>query len=772
MLSGIPERVGEHRFTVTATNAAGVGRREYVLFVTPPTPNIHHRPLVQVPPGCDFVERVAVGNATEWFDATGLPPGLELDPATGVISGVAMIEGEYPVSLVASNRYGVSYGRVTMRVSPVIGWGSNDGGPLDIPPDLGEVTAIAAGHSHVMALKADGTVMAWGRGWDQAQGRFFDLPPPPPDLNQVVAIAAGYAHRLALRADGTVVKWGTGQGFPPESGPFAAIAAGYGGSLALRPDGSLVARQHPLGTGGLSNLVSVSVYHDHTLALRADGTVREWSSGGDAAPRDLSNVVAVAAGAAHGLALHADGTVSSGGAWHNSNLVRFVVLPPPPPGLLGEGQVFPSPPPGLSNVVAIAAGERHALALRADGTVVAWGDNSHGQTNVPPGQSNVVAIAAAGYDQAPAALRADGRVVLWTDTSQFSPPLSNIVAIAPGRALDAEGRLFSLSWSDQVQILQSNVVAMSGNFALLADGTVTCAGTSSGYLSSLRNVIAVASGGDPSLFLVSECPALLSDGAVGPGTRVRLVAPLMPGQRAFRQWYHNGVPVPGATGPVLELPAVRPEDLGTYTVQSHWPFATLTHARITLRFVPGLHLFAEPAELVLSPGQEATLHVRVVQAGPDPATATELTGDWSPAFNVLDATAGQGVVRWSAGQFTAALGELPAGTTAEVRVRLRAVSAGEGIPLLRLRSDIALDEEWPGVFAVVTAPPVLAVEPLEYGPALSWPVVSGFHLEQTRSLTPPVRWERVASQPNLAGDRFQYRLPFEGGPYFYRLVRP
>jgi len=50
----------------------------------------------------------------------------------------------------------------------------------------------------------------------------------------------------------------------------------------------------------------------------------------------------------------------------------------------------------LSNIVSIATGGDHNLALRSDGTVVAWGDNRSGQTNVPPGLSNVVAIAAGG----------------------------------------------------------------------------------------------------------------------------------------------------------------------------------------------------------------------------------------------------------------------------------------------------------------------------------------------------------------------------------------
>jgi alpha-tubulin suppressor-like RCC1 family protein len=54
-------------------------------------------------------------------------------------------------------------------------------------------------------------------------------------------------------------------------------------------------------------------------------------------------------------------------------------------------------PPDLTNVIAIAAGSVHSLALRADGAVCAWGTGNYGETNVPPGLSNVVAIAAAGF---------------------------------------------------------------------------------------------------------------------------------------------------------------------------------------------------------------------------------------------------------------------------------------------------------------------------------------------------------------------------------------
>jgi len=47
-----------------------------------------------------------------------------------------------------------------------------------------------------------------------------------------------------------------------------------------------------------------------------------------------------------------------------------------------------------TGVVAVAALGNHSLALKADGTVVAWGENTYGQTILPSGLSNVVAMAA------------------------------------------------------------------------------------------------------------------------------------------------------------------------------------------------------------------------------------------------------------------------------------------------------------------------------------------------------------------------------------------
>jgi alpha-tubulin suppressor-like RCC1 family protein len=65
-------------------------------------------------------------------------------------------------------------------------WGSTD----YVPTDLGACTAIAAGGSHSLALRQDGSVRAWG-STDYV----------PTDLGACTAIAAGDRHSLAIAAD-------------------------------------------------------------------------------------------------------------------------------------------------------------------------------------------------------------------------------------------------------------------------------------------------------------------------------------------------------------------------------------------------------------------------------------------------------------------------------------------------------------------------------------------------------------------------------------------
>ena len=67
------------------------------------------------------------------------------------------------------------------------------------------------------------------------------------------------------------------------------------------------------------------------------------------------------------------------------------------------------PTPGLRDVKAIAAPGFHSLALRADGTVGAWGDNTYAQASVAVGLANITDVAGGGRHSL--ALKSDVTVV-------------------------------------------------------------------------------------------------------------------------------------------------------------------------------------------------------------------------------------------------------------------------------------------------------------------------------------------------------------------------
>jgi len=179
-------------------------------------------------------------------------------------------------------------------------------------------------------------------------------------------------------------------------------------------------------------------------------------------------------------------------------------------------------PAGLSNVVAVAAGEYHSLALKQDGTVVAWGWNSSGQCNIPAGLSNVVAVEGGGRHSL--ALKQDGTVVAWgwNNWGQCNVPagLSNVVAVAAGEyhslALKQDGTVVAWGWNESgecnVPAGLSNVVAVAvgeyHSLALKQDGTVVAWGDDTfsqcNVPAGLSNVVAVAAGYEHSLALKQD----------------------------------------------------------------------------------------------------------------------------------------------------------------------------------------------------------------------------------------------------------------------------
>jgi alpha-tubulin suppressor-like RCC1 family protein len=123
-------------------------------------------------------------------------------------------------------------------------WGDNSFGQTNQPAGLSNVVAVAAGGNHTLALRTNGTVVAWGENTD-AEGNIAGQSAAPWGLTNVVAVAAGEYHSLALKADGTVAAWGDnsqGQiGVPPDLTNVAAVVGGGAHSVALHGDGTLTA---------------------------------------------------------------------------------------------------------------------------------------------------------------------------------------------------------------------------------------------------------------------------------------------------------------------------------------------------------------------------------------------------------------------------------------------------------------------------------------------------------------------------------------------------
>jgi alpha-tubulin suppressor-like RCC1 family protein len=249
---------------------------------------------------------------------------------------------------------------------------------------LNEVTAVATGGKDSLALLRGGKVMAWGSnlygglgdGKRGSEGEVVaDVPTPVSGLSEVSAIAVGANHDLALLKNGTVMAWGDnsdgelGDGTTTERdspvkvtglGEIVAIAAGYNFSLALKRDGTVMA------------------WGRNSSGQLGDGTSTGPGSCGTESPCSttpvavigLSGVRSISAGFENGLADLTNGTVK---AWGGSV-----------PDVLGtNSELGESTTPvtvlGLSEAIAVAAVEYGGLALNANGTVMTWGDDTRGE---------------------------------------------------------------------------------------------------------------------------------------------------------------------------------------------------------------------------------------------------------------------------------------------------------------------------------------------------------------------------------------------------------
>ena len=301
-------------------------------------------------------------------------------------------------------------------------WGLNDNGQLgdntgvpgedrDTPiqvvgaegtGNLTGITDVAVGRYHSVALKSNDTVWAWG---DNSSGQLGDSTGTPGissnmpvqvvgedgdgTLTGVVAVEAGWYHSVVLKTDGTVWAWGNN-----DSGQLGNGNTGTNEDTPVQVVGAG-------GEGFLSGIVAISAEYKNTMALSHDGTVWAWGDNdkgqlgdgtgtpgissntpvqvvGEGGDGILSGVAAVKAGGYHALALKTDGTVWAWGKNDSGQLGDNTGTPgtdsDTPVQVKGEGGAG-----SLSGVSAVAAQGNYSVALKEDGTVWAWGDNAFGQ---------------------------------------------------------------------------------------------------------------------------------------------------------------------------------------------------------------------------------------------------------------------------------------------------------------------------------------------------------------------------------------------------------
>jgi alpha-tubulin suppressor-like RCC1 family protein len=290
----------------------------------------------------------------------------------------------------------------------------------------GGVVQVAAGAFHGLAVTSGGTVWAWGHnGWGElGDGTLASSSTPVQvaGLTGVVQVAAGVAYSLALRSDGTVWAWGFNQ--------YGQVGDGVTGG----------ARLTPVKVTGLTGVTKISAGGGFSLALRSDGTVWAWGFNGDGELGNgttanspvpvqvtgLSHVTGISAGfGGAALASRTNGltALTSVWAWGSNDS-----------GQLGDGTLASHLTPervtgiGILYIASIAAGQRFSVVLGTDGSVWAWGADDSGQLGNAPasnpvtrpvqtiGMSSGITQLSAGQDHV-LALRSNGTVLAWGGNS-------------------------------------------------------------------------------------------------------------------------------------------------------------------------------------------------------------------------------------------------------------------------------------------------------------------------------------------------------------------
>jgi len=285
------------------------------------------------------------------------------------------------------------------------GWGENFYGQANVPSKFGvtkvnTIKSAAAGYNNSFFVLGDDSIYGWGSD-TQGQLQIPTLFTPTTYSTSLVEV-----EKVAIGAKHILALY-------RDSNQNT-----YVNSWGIYSNDSV-----PPNLGVIKDVVAGS---EHSLALIDNGTVMGWgdnsygqakgviSAGlatglnGGLVSGDggtvLTDVVGIAAGSSHSLALRSDsGVVAWGGNWKDQCTV----------------------PAEATGIIQIAAGMSHSLALRSDGVVLAWGNDKDGQSSVPSGlaiqNTGVETVVAAGNTSL--ALMKDGSVIGWGKSEKLKNPL-------------------------------------------------------------------------------------------------------------------------------------------------------------------------------------------------------------------------------------------------------------------------------------------------------------------------------------------------------------
>ncbi|MDR1532338.1 MAG: hypothetical protein LBS62_09180 [Clostridiales bacterium] len=277
-------------------------------------------------------------------------------------------------------------------------WGNNRAGQLGDGTEenrltpvkiMDDVTAVSAFDAHNLAVKSDGSLWAWGGNWagQLGDGTTEDKLTPVKIMEGVAAVSgSGTSHMFVVKQDGSLWAWGNN-------------------NCGQLGDGTTEDKLIPVKI--MDGVTSASAGNRHILAVKSDGSLWAWGDNwagqlGDGTTEDkltpvkiMEGVAAVSAsGNAHTLAVKSDGSLW---AWGNNRA-----------GQLGNGTKDYNPTPNptpvkiMNGVTSASAGNSHSLAVKSDGSLWAWGDNSFGQLTEPKAEQTA--------ETAPA--RSEARLIL------------------------------------------------------------------------------------------------------------------------------------------------------------------------------------------------------------------------------------------------------------------------------------------------------------------------------------------------------------------------